>query len=121
MKKKIMVVDDEPDIVDLTKTIFEMGGYTVLTAHSGKECLDQLEKQKVDLVVLDIMMPHMSGWDVAARIKGHPKWGTIPIIFLTAKGDTMSKGVGALAAEKYIVKPFDKKVLLESVAEVLKR
>ena len=98
-----------------------MDGYKVLTAKSGKECLDKLEKQKVDLVVLDIMMPYMSGWDVAAKIKGTPKWGDIPIIFLTAKGDTMSKGVGSLAADKYIVKPFDKKILLESVAQVLKR
>jgi len=121
MKKKIMVVDDEEDIVELTKTIFEMDGYKVLTASSGKECLEKLEKQKVDVVVLDIMMPFMSGWDVAAKIKGSPKWNDIPIIFLTAKGDMMSKGVGALAADKYIVKPFDKKTLLDSVAEVLKR
>lgn len=121
MKKKIMVVDDEPDIVDLTKTIFEMDGYKVFTAKNGKECLDKLEKQKVDLDVLDIMMPHMSGWDVAVKIKGTPKWNNIPIIFLTAKEDLISKDAGSLVAEKYIVKPFDKKKLLESVALILKR
>lgn len=114
-----MVVDDEPDIITLTKTIFEMDGYKVLTAQSGQECLDKLAKEKVDLVVLDIMMPHMSGWDVAAKIKSTSQWSKIPIVFLTAKGDAMSKGVGSLAAEKYIVKPFDKKTLLDSVATLL--
>ena len=67
--KKIMVVDNEPDIVDLTRTVLEIGGYNVIPVYSGEECLRMLEKENVDLVLLDIMMPGMSGWDVFNRIK----------------------------------------------------
>jgi len=121
MKKKIMIVDDEHDIIDLTRTIFEMGGYEVISAYSGKECLKKLDKEKVDLIILDILMPGMSGWDVAAKIKEKPKWEDIPIVFLTAKDDEMSIGVGGLASEDYIVKPFDKETLLNRVDKILKR
>jgi len=72
------------------------------------------------LVVLDIMMPGMSGWDVAARIKESPKWKSIPIVFLTVVSDTMSQGIGRMAAEDYIVKPFDKDVLIKRVNALLK-
>ena len=71
--KKIMVVDNEPDIVDLTRTVLELGGYTVIPSYSGEEALRKLEKEKVDLVLLDIMMPGMSGWDVFNRIKKKSK------------------------------------------------
>jgi CheY-like chemotaxis protein len=65
--KKIMVVDNEPDIVDLTRTVLEIGGYNVVLAYSGEECLKKIDEEKVDLILLDIMMPGMSGWDVFAR------------------------------------------------------
>ena len=120
MKKKVMVVDNEPDIVEYTKTILEMSGYTVIPSYGGEDCLKKLSEQKVDLVVLDIMMPGMSGWDVAARIKESPKWKSIPIVFLTVVSDTMSQGIGRMAAEDYIVKPFDKDVLIKRVNALLK-
>ena len=72
-----------------------------------------------DLILLDIMMPDVSGWDVAAKIKENPKWSSIPIVFLTAKGDTMSIGMGGMASEDYIVKPFDVKDLIVRVNKVL--
>lgn len=120
MSKRIMIVDDEEDIRISVGQILEVSGYEVVKAEDGKDCLNKLEKKIPDLVILDIMMPGMSGWDVAARIKENPKWNKIPIVFLTAKGDEMSIGVGGLASEDYIVKPFDVIDLKERVDNVLK-
>ena len=119
MAKKILVVDDEPDILFTVGQMLEMSGYDVVKAEDGKKCLDELEKCIPDLVLLDIMMPEISGWDVAAQIKENPKWNNIPIIFLTAKGDTMSIGMGGLASEDYIVKPFDIADLKERIERIL--
>ena len=119
--KKIMVVDDEPDILFTAGQMLEMNGYDVVKVDDGKKCLDELEKSVPDLVLLDIMMPEISGWDVAAKIKENPKWNDIPIIFLTAKGDTMSIGMSGLASEDYIVKPFDIKDLKERIEKILNK
>jgi two-component system response regulator VicR len=102
-----MIVDDEPDILTSVGQVLEVSGYKVIKAHDGKDCLEKLNEEIPDLVVLDIMMPEMSGWDVAAKIKENPKWNKIPIMFLTAKGDTMSRGMGSMTSEDYVVKPFD--------------
>jgi len=120
MTKKIMVVDDEPDILLTIGRMLEMSGYSVIKAESGDDCLKKLNESKPDLVLLDIMMPEMSGWDVAAKIKEESKWNDIPIIFLTAKGDTMSVGMGGLAAVDYIVKPFDIQDLKDRIKDALK-
>lgn len=119
MSKKIMIVDDEPDILTSIGQILELSGYKVIKAADGKECLDKLNKEIPDLVILDIMMPGMSGWDVAAKIKENPDWNGIPIVFLTAKGDTMSVGMGNMASEDYIVKPFDIEDLKNRVNRIL--
>ena len=123
MRKKIMVVDDEPDILFTVGQVLETSGYEVIKVKNGKECIDKLnELQDVpDLVLLDIMMPEISGWDVAAKIKENPAWKEIPIVFLTAKGDIMSIGMGNLTAEDYIVKPFDIKDLKERVNKILNK
>ena len=121
MRRKIMVVDDEPDILFTVGQMLELSGYEVIKAVDGKECLEKLSEHTPDLVLLDIMMPEMSGWDVAAKIKENPSWNNIPIIFLTAKGDTMSVGMGGLASEDYIVKPFNVKDLKNRVEQVLNR
>jgi len=119
MSKKIMIVDDEEDIRVSVGQIFEVSGYEVIKAVDGNDCLNKLEHGIPDLVILDIMMPGMNGWDVAARIKENPKWNEIPIVFLTAKGDEMSIGMGGLASEEYVVKPFDIIKLKERVEEIL--
>jgi DNA-binding response OmpR family regulator len=121
MSKKIMVVDDEPDILTTVSQMLEMSGYEVIRATDGKECLKKLYESNTnpDLIVLDIMMPEISGWDVAARIKENPPWRNIPIVFLTAKGDTMSIGMGGIASEDYIVKPFDVKDLIIRIQKIL--
>ena len=113
--KKIMVVDNEPDIVDLTRTVLELGGYEVITAYSGEECLRQLEKEKVDLVLLDIMMPGMSGWDVFNRI--NKKSSNIKVAFMSVL-EISDKRKQVLLEEglaDYIMKPFDKDSLLDRI------
>jgi len=117
--KKIMVVDNEADIVDLTRTVLELGGYNVVAALSGEECLRLLEKEKVDLVLLDIMMPGMSGWDVFNRInKKSPK---IKVAFMSVL-EISDKRKQVLIEEglaDYIMKPFDKDTLLDRVDKIL--
>ena len=121
MAKKIMVVDDEPDILITVGQMLEISGYEVIKATDGKDCLNKLNQVIPDLVLLDIMMPETSGWDVAAKIKENPKWKHIPIVFLTAKGDTLSIGMGNMASEDYIVKPFDINDLKIRVEKVLNK
>ena len=121
MSKKILVVDDEPDILLTVGQMLELSGFEVIRAKDGDECIDKLNDIQTgpDLIILDIMMPNISGWDVAAKLKENPKWKDIPIVFLTAKGDTMSVGMGGLAAVDYIVKPFDIKDLVIRVKKIL--
>jgi DNA-binding response OmpR family regulator len=121
MSKKVMIVDDEPDIRFTVGRMLEMNGYTVIKAVDGKDCIKKLNESTPDLVLLDIMMPEMSGWDVVAKIKENPSWNEIPIIFLTAKGDTMSIGMGGLATQDYIVKPFNIKDLKNRIEQLLKK
>ena len=116
---RVLVVDDALYIRELISLILRNEGYEVIKAENGADCLQKLEHITPDLVILDIMMPGMSGWDVAARIKEHDSWRSIPIVFLTAKGDEMSVGMGSLASEEYIVKPFEVGKLKESVEKIL--
>lgn len=119
-KRKIMVVDDEPDVAESVKLILEKGGYTAVVTHSGKECIEKLNMESVDLVLLDIMMPKMDGWDVCAKIKQNKKTKDLPIIFLTAKTDQVSMGLGRLASRDYIEKPFEPKDLIKRITAVIK-
>jgi CheY-like chemotaxis protein len=120
MMKKIMVVDNEPDIVDLTRTVLEIGGYSVVPAYSGEECLKNLDKEKIDLILLDIMMPGMSGWDVFNRIK--KKYTDVKVAFMSVL-EISDKRKQVLLDEglaDYIMKPFDKDTLLNKVDNILK-
>jgi CheY-like chemotaxis protein len=117
--KKIMVVDNEPDIVDLTRTVLEIGGYSVVPVYSGEECLRELQREKVDLVLLDIMMPGMSGWDVFNRIK--KKNSEIKVAFMSVLeiSDKRKQVLLEEGLSDYIMKPFDKDSLLERVDKIL--
>jgi len=118
--KRIMIVDNEPDIVDLTRTVLEIGGYEVVPAYSGEECLRLLDREKVDLVLLDIMMPGMSGWDVFNRI--NKKSPEIKVAFMSVL-EISDKRKQVLLDEglaDYIMKPFDKETLLNRVDRILK-
>lgn len=122
MGKKIMVVDDEPDILSTVGQMLELNGYEVIKAIDGKDCLNKLHSSSSspDLILMDIMMPDISGWDVVAKLKENSKLKAIPIVFLTAKGDAMSVGMGGLTAMDYIVKPFDVKNLILRIKKILR-
>ena len=119
--KKIMVVDNEPDIVDLTRTVLELGGYNVIPTYSGEECLRKLEKEKVDLVLLDIMMPGMSGWDVFNRIKKKNKEVKVAFMSVLEISDKRKQVLLDEGLADYIMKPFDKDTLLQKVDDILKQ
>jgi DNA-binding response OmpR family regulator len=123
MKKKIMVVDDEPDQIYSIKLFLEHSDeYEVIGAKSGIECLELLKNKKIpDLILLDIMMPKMSGWDVFEHLKEKTEWKEIPIIFLTALTDEYSKILGQMTADDYIEKPYDSEHLKNRIEKVLKK
>lgn len=118
--KKIMVVDNEPDIVDLTRSVLELGGYNVIPTYSGEECLRKLEKEKVDLVLLDIMMPGMSGWDVFNRIKKQNNDIKVAFMSVLEISDRRKQVLLDEGLADYIMKPFDKDTLLERIDKILK-
>jgi len=118
---KIMIVDDEPDLLEVVKLILESDNYQVVTAGSGQEALDKIEKEMPDLVLLDIIMPKMDGWEVFSRIKSNPKTHEIPVIMLTAKDQRIDKLIGlhVVRVDDYITKPFGRSELLERIKRVL--
>jgi len=114
--KTIMVVDDNPDIITIVKTILEGKGYSVFSASSGAELLNMLKGQKPDLIILDIMMPEMDGLEVLSRLKAVSETATIPVILLTAKvqyEDVL--GGYKLGADYYITKPFTSTQLVNGI------
>jgi len=123
--KKIMLVDDEQDQIFSIKTAFEQEypeKYDIIGVESGKKCLEILEKnEKFDLILLDIMMPKMDGWEVFDKIKANPSWKNIPVIFLTARSDGLAANAGAMIADDYIEKPIDIKELKTRIDNVLKK
>ncbi len=117
--KKILVVDDEKRIVEIVKAYLERDGYQVAIAYDGKAALDLARKEDPDLVVLDLMLPEVSGWDVCRTLRQE---SDVPIIMLTARDDTTDKVLGLeLGADDYVTKPFDPKELVSRVRAVLRR
>ena len=120
MSKSVLIVDDEPNIVISLEFLLQQEGYQVEVAHDGQEALDAIERQPPDLVLLDIMLPRLSGFDVCKRIRTNPDWSKVRVVMLTAKGREVevSKGL-ALGADDYITKPFATKELLARVRDQL--
>ncbi len=119
MANKILVVDDDLNICELLKLYLENDGYTVITANDGQEAVTVFQNKTPDLVLLDIMLPKMDGWQVCREIR---KLASTPIIMLTAKGETFDKVLGLeLGADDYVVKPFDAKEVMARVKAVLRR
>ncbi len=117
---KILVVDDEDHIVMILKENLEFSGFTVNTASDGLEALEQVEKDKPDLIVLDIGMPRMDGWEVTRRLRADPQNKTIPIIILTAYAQTSDQKKGVeLGASRFITKPCDLAFLVEEINDLL--
>ncbi len=123
MGKKILIVDDEYEVAEVVKKMLQSRGFTVIAAHSGEECLQQLQKEKVDLILLDILMPRIDGWETLKKIKSNEKWKDIPVSILTAlpltPDDTKDKPINLI--ENYIVKPFSKKILVQKIEDILER
>jgi len=119
-KKKILIVDDEPDILKLTSLRLRKLGYDVLTAVNGQEGLESIRVEKPDLVLLDLILPIMSGADVCRKTKNDEKLEHIPIILFTASCDTITaEKAKILGAEDYMVKPFNPKELMNKVERIL--
>jgi two-component system alkaline phosphatase synthesis response regulator PhoP len=121
VKKRILVVDDERDIVDLIRYNLTKEGYDVLVAYNGQEGLAKA-RPAPDLVVLDVMMPVMDGFEACRRLKGDPQTSGIPVVFLTAKGGEVDEVVGLeLGADDYIQKPISPRKLVARVKAILRR
>ena len=119
MSEKILTVDDEPRFVRLIEANLKTAGYEVLTANDGKTAIDIVANQSLDLVLLDVMMPEMDGFQVLDRIR---EFSTVPVIILTAKGEEADRVEGLnRGADDYVVKPFSANELLARVRAVLRR
>ena len=124
MKKiKIMAVDDNEDVLfSIKEGLKAISDYDIIPLNSAKEFLERLKGGDFpDLLLLDIMMPEMDGWELTAKLKRSEEWKNIPIIFLTAKTDDLSKGLGSLTSEDYVEKPFEISDLKERIDTVLER
>lgn len=120
MIRKILVADDEPNIVISLEYLMKREGYTVVVARDGQEALDMMAREKPDLVLLDVMMPRKSGFEVCQAVRASDELRGTKILMLTAKGrDTdIAKGL-ALGADAYMTKPFSTRELVQKVAELL--
>ncbi|MBQ6149104.1 MAG: response regulator transcription factor [Oscillospiraceae bacterium] len=118
-KPNIMVVDDEKNICELIRLYLEKEGFAVTIANNGSDAIAMIRQNRPDLVLLDIMMPVIDGWEVCRQVR---EFSQVPIIMLTAKGETFDKVMGLdLGADDYIVKPFDTKEVVARVKAVLRR
>ena len=122
MDEKILIVEDEPNIVVPLQFIMKDNGYDVTVAFSGEEAVDAITESKPDLILLDIMLPGMDGYELCQMIRQNPDWKGIKIIFLTAlsREADMAKGM-ALDADAYITKPFSIKEVVEKVRNLLQK
>ncbi len=118
---KILVVDDNKDIRYTIKTALSSldQSYEFLEAESGEACLKILAKEKPSLILLDVMMPGIDGMETALRIKENPDYSSIKIIYLTAKTDPLTKGMGSLSGEDFIEKPFEPEDLDNRIKKAL--
>ncbi|HEC80941.1 MAG TPA: response regulator [Thermoplasmatales archaeon] len=123
-KKRIMVVDDNPDVIYTVEQSLKAldGNYEVVGVESGMECFKFLKENEVpDLILLDIMLPEMSGWEVLNRLREKPEWKNIPVVFLTARTDETARKAGGFLGEDYIEKPFQPEELKKRIDSILEK
>ena len=121
-KRKILVVDDDPTMVKLINVNLKLNNYSVVEATSGEQALDVLDNEPLDLVVLDIMMPGVDGWEVLKRIRSSGATQEMPVILVTAKTQDSDVIRGwELGADEYVIKPFNPLLLVEVIKMVLDR
>ena len=121
ISKKVVYIEDESEMIDLVRLILSRKGYEVIGANSGREGLDAIRQKLPDLVLLDLMMPDMDGWDVYQQMKSVEATRDIPVIVITAKAQSIDKVLGLHIAkvDDYISKPFSPQELVESVEKVI--
>ncbi len=120
MPKKIMIVDDEPNICEAVKITLEAEGFKVLTALNGPECLDKLKNELVDLILMDFFMPEMNGRELCSKIRKDPRLMSLPVVFLTVAqfGGIGKEKLRKLNIADYIAKPFDNEDLVRRVKKI---
>ena len=120
-KKSVVCIEDEPEMIDLIKLILGRKGFELAGAMGGREGLDLIRRLKPDLVLLDLMMPDMDGWEVYQQIKSDEELKHIPVIIVTAKAQSIDKVLGLHIAkvDDYVTKPFGPQELLQSIEKVL--
>lgn len=119
IETKVLIVDDDTNICDLIELYIQKEGYKVFKAHNGRDALKLFAEKQVDIIVLDIMMPQMDGYEVLKEIR---KSSMVPVLMLTAKGETFDRVLGLeLGADDYMVKPFEPKELVARIRAVLRR
>lgn len=120
-KKRILVVDDEVDLVETVRFSLELEGFEILVAYNGEEALNQARKEHPDLILLDLMLPKLDGYKVCRLLKFDERYKHIPILMLTAKTQDKDKAIGLeTGANEYITKPFDMDDLMKKVKEYLR-
>lgn len=118
--KRVLICDDDPVILRLLEVNLELEGYDVLTAHHGEEAFEIASRELPDLVILDIMMPRLDGYQTCQKLKAQPSTEQIPVVFLSAKAQAsdIEKGKG-FGVEEYLTKPFDPNDLLDVVERLV--
>jgi two-component system phosphate regulon response regulator PhoB len=120
--RQVLIVEDEKDLAELLSYNLRRAGYEVAHAATGLKALQVISERRPDLILLDIMLPELSGTEVASRVRSNPETASVPIIMLTAKGEEVDQVVGlTVGADDYVTKPFSMKVLLARVDAVLRR
>jgi DNA-binding response OmpR family regulator len=120
---KIMVVDDEADIVFILRCMLRRQGYEVIEAFSGEECLERIEEEKPDLVIMDIMMPGLDGWEVCKKIKENYNTSAIPVSMLSVKksSEDRKKSLEYAHADEHLVKPIELHTVINTVESLLRK
>lgn len=120
-KRRVLCIEDEPEMIDLIRLILERKGFEVMGAVGGEEGLAAIKREKPDLILLDLMMPDVDGWEVYRKMKADKELAKIPVIVVTAKAQSIDKVLGLHIAkvEDYVTKPFGPQELLESVERIL--
>jgi DNA-binding response OmpR family regulator len=123
LKKKILIVDDEPDVAFTVEFTFSDSDYDVERVENGEKCFEILENsaEKPALILLDIMMPGMNGWEVFKKLKENPAWENIPVVFLTARIDHTAENAGKFLGDDYIEKPYDPDDLKKRIIKILEK
>lgn len=118
--KKILIVDDDRSITTMLEGLLSAAGYTVLVAYDGLDAMVQVKKNLPDVIILDVMMPEINGYDVCSNLKFDEKYKHIPIIVLTAREQELDQRIAKFMGIDYMHKPIDRKILLEKIQNTLK-